>query len=667
MTAKLHAPWPTFAGLQNTNLNNEHDDKNNTNDNHLTTKEELEKQICKYAIIQKDDEQLGDGQFSVVKACCNIKTKKKYAMKLIHKKLILDKLRLIQREVGILRLLRDEVKECEINASGKEATTDEKNNDTNNENENQIENQSSTSICSTTSDSSVEEDCETEYLFKGHHHVLQLFDFFETKQHIVLITQLCDRGDLYDYIISNGSLNLNKTVRPYTACILSGLKFLHDNGIVHRDIKAENILFRMHYGNIVHNTTVKGKDNKKECPYDLKSHDLIIADFGLATFVENTSDMREYVGTLSYISPEIVACQHTKTMEYSDLIKIPSYDYKVDIWALGVLCYFMKFGYMPFDCETEQESLDCIKDGDYYLEEDEEEKLKKEHESHVEKEFLNFLQHCFTVDQHQRPSSTSLLSHPFVNKFFHDTVDLDETALQEIRPVLSTIQRSKSTASIYMKRPPSRTSSQNSLKSLSNHSASHVFLKNSSLTSLTSLAKDNLVAPNPSHHNHNYSSQPDNDNKNLHYSQLNSTFKLEPEISENYLMVGSYCESPSVFSSYTNSPMLSRGNSAANITMSSSSGNNNNNTTSSNSSNSKTAPLASSNLRMSAMSNNTGSTSNTSVSLMSFPNSQSNMGKYSSSNLKNNVPRSITPLKEEPNTAQNKETSNENAHPVFYL
>ncbi|KAL6946806.1 hypothetical protein ACO0QE_001655 [Hanseniaspora vineae] len=666
MTAKLHEPWPTFVGLQNTNLSTT-GTTTPSSENHLTTKEELEKQMCKYAIIQKNDEQLGDGQFSVVKACCNIKTKKKYAMKLIHKKLILDKLRLIQREVGILRLLRDKVKESEkqaSEASNSEASNSEaSNSETNNiggNHTNGKENHSSTSVCSVSSDSSLDGDCETEYLFKGHHHVLQLFDFFETREHIVLITQLCDRGDLYDYIISNGSLNLNKTVRPYTACILSGLKFLHDNGIVHRDIKAENILFRMH--------SSPGKDNKKECPYDLKSHDLIIADFGLATFVENTADMREYVGTLSYISPEIVACHNTKSLEYSELIKIPSYDYKVDIWALGVLCYFMKFGYMPFDCESEQETLDCIKDGDYYLEEEEEEKLQKKHESHVEKEFLNFLQHCFTVNQHERPSSTLLLSHPFVNKFFHDTVDLDETALQEIRPVLSTIQRSKSTASIYMKRPPSRTSSQNSLKSLSNHSASQIFLRNSSLTSLSKFTNNNIVAPNPAaHHTHNYNSQPDSDNKNLHYSQLNSTFKLEPEISENYLMVGSYCESPSVYSSYANSPMLSRGDSTANMTTTNGNNNNNsnNNNNNNNSSSTKTTPSASSNLRISAMSNNTGSTSNTSVSLMSVPNS---MGKYSNSQLKNSVPRSITPSKgEKTSTAQSKGSNDENAHPVFYL
>ena len=242
--------------------------------------------------------------------------------------------------------------------------------------------------------------------FDGHHHILQLFDFFETQDSIVLITQLCQKDDLYELIINNGKLDLQRQVIPFTACLISAFQFLHSHGIVHRDIKAENVLFRLNKNKSQSNNTVDTK-------YDLMAHDLILADFGLAVQLDAATDnvLKEDVGTISYIAPEIVKCKGVGSFTRDELTNLKKYGCPVDIWALGVLVYFMAFGYTPFDCETDDETLDCISKCDYYMDEE----LVNDPKY---KEFWSFIKCCFIVDDNRRPSSFDLKTHPFISDYF---------------------------------------------------------------------------------------------------------------------------------------------------------------------------------------------------------------------------------------------------------
>ena len=342
---------------------------------------------CKY--ITKNSK-LGDGNFSVVKECINVQTKETYAMKLVHKNLVKNKLQLIKREFGLLNALSVEIRHLENKNKNKNVSLD---------------------------------------YFQGHHHILQLYDYFETEENIVLITQLCDQTDLYEKIIANNHLDLMKQVMPYTACLVSVLDFLHSQRVIHRDIKAENVLFRLH--------KKKNPDfnlsNQLPEQYDLSAHDLIVGDFGLATRINdpNSLSLKEYVGTISYISPEIVKCKSVASMSESDLDNIKPYGTAVDIWALGVLVYFMAFGYTPFDCETDEETLDCISKCDYYIDEDYSKRVEY-------KDFWNFIQCCFAIDPKKRRTAKQLRHHPFVDKFFdnrHSTATTGTSLLVE-RPDL---------------------------------------------------------------------------------------------------------------------------------------------------------------------------------------------------------------------------------------
>lgn len=308
---------------------------------------------CKYYIKSTDDGELGDGNFSIVKKCENILTGDIFAMKQVHKNLLKGKLHLIHREIDLLNFISDRIREVE-NTS----------NDSND-------------------------------VFQGHHHILQLFDYFETKKSIILITQLCSKIDLYELITNNNNLDLQKQVIPFTSCLISVLSFLHDNDIVHRDIKAENVLFRLNS-----NTN------------NVSAHDLILADFGLATHIKNNDNsLKEFVGTISYISPEIVKCKGISTKTIKQIDNINPYDEKIDIWALAVLVYFMTTGYTPFDCDTDIETLDCIINCDYYIDND----IKFDKKYTL---FWNFIKDCLKINPSDRPSAMDLKYHPFVSKFF---------------------------------------------------------------------------------------------------------------------------------------------------------------------------------------------------------------------------------------------------------
>ncbi|KAJ1916231.1 Calcium/calmodulin-dependent protein kinase type I [Mycoemilia scoparia] len=144
-----------------------------------------------------------------------------------------------------------------------------------------------------------------------HPNVLSLDDCFETPNSVYLVTGLCTGGDLFDYVSEYGPL-AEKEVRPIIRGVLSGIQFLHENGIVHHDIKPENIIFR--------------STDSRDMP--------IIADFGMAELLDDKNSCSHIGGTPGYIAPEILKCS--------------VHDSSVDMWSLGILTYFSLSGHTPF-------------------------------------------------------------------------------------------------------------------------------------------------------------------------------------------------------------------------------------------------------------------------------------------------------------------------------
>ncbi|KAJ7897804.1 kinase-like domain-containing protein, partial [Mycena leptocephala] len=205
----------------------------------------------------------------------------------------------------------------------------------------------------------------------GNPNIVTLHDYFETANHLYMCFDLCSGGELFDRITSRGSY-YEKDATVLVRTILLAVYDIHSAGIVHRDIKPENLLFR-----------TKADDA-----------DIMIADFGLSRIMDESeaSMLTEICGTPGYMAPEIFRRQgHGKP---------------VDIYAIGVVTYFLLVGYQPFSRETPAEENKARIAGDYKFE-------PKEYWVNISDNARSFVQSCLAMDPQQRPTAREALEQPW--------------------------------------------------------------------------------------------------------------------------------------------------------------------------------------------------------------------------------------------------------------
>ncbi|KAF9470758.1 Pkinase-domain-containing protein [Pholiota conissans] len=206
----------------------------------------------------------------------------------------------------------------------------------------------------------------------GHRNIVTLHDYFETAHNLYLVFDLCTGGELFDRICAKGNY-YEADARGLVRTIFIAVKYIHDAGIVHRDLKPENLLFR----------TVS------------EEADIMIADFGLSRVMEEEklNQLTEICGTPGYMAPEI--------------FKKTGHGKPVDIWAMGVITYFLLAGYTPFDRDSQQQEMDAIIAGDYKFE-------PAEYWANVSETAKDFVRMCLTVDPLRRPTAALALEHKWL-------------------------------------------------------------------------------------------------------------------------------------------------------------------------------------------------------------------------------------------------------------
>lgn len=156
-----------------------------------------------------------------------------------------------------------------------------------------------------------------------HPNILRLYHCFEVSDSFQLLLEYADAGSLFTVMRRSGRLTSKKAAPVFTG-IASALDHLHHMGLIHRDVKPENILM---------------------CGTVAK-----LADFGWCAQTAGVGETRQtFCGTLDYLPPE--------------MIKNDPHDCKVDNWAMGVLLYEMLLGRAPF-AEGGKTSLSRILDAD---------------------------------------------------------------------------------------------------------------------------------------------------------------------------------------------------------------------------------------------------------------------------------------------------------------
>ncbi|RGB25953.1 kinase-like domain-containing protein [Rhizophagus diaphanus] len=201
----------------------------------------------------------------------------------------------------------------------------------------------------------------------NHPNILKLYGYFQDEKRVVMILEWASLGTLYAQLKRQIRF-VEKQASRYIAQIAKSLKYVHERHIVHRDLKPENLLID-------------------------KQGVLKLADFGWATYVQDftNSSLKTICGTLDYLAPEMVKRQ--------------PYNEKVDVWALGIICYELLVGVPPFESigfplTIQRIVLDEVMIPDY-----------------VSKEARDIIIMLLQKDPINRPSMEQVLNHPWIRMY----------------------------------------------------------------------------------------------------------------------------------------------------------------------------------------------------------------------------------------------------------
>ncbi|KAM3956200.1 LOW QUALITY PROTEIN: uncharacterized protein ACR2FA_009840 [Aphomia sociella] len=211
---------------------------------------------------------IGTGNFAVVKLATHVITKSKVAIKIIDKsRLDEDNLKKTFREIAIMKRLR-------------------------------------------------------------HPHIVRLYQVMESSHTIYLVTEYAPNGEIFDHLVSRGRMPESEAARSF-AQMVSAVGYCHANGVVHRDLKAENLLLD-------------------------KDMNIKLADFGFSNEYTSGSPLATWCGSPPYAAPE--------------LFEGRQYDGpKADIWSLGVVLYVLVCGALPFDGGTLHELRQVVLSGKFRI------------------------------------------------------------------------------------------------------------------------------------------------------------------------------------------------------------------------------------------------------------------------------------------------------------
>jgi len=204
-----------------------------------------------------------------------------------------------------------------------------------------------------------------------HKHIVQLVDFYEEKDYFYLVMDYMTGGDVFDRVVGMDHYT-EKDARNLVQILLKAVKFMHEKGVAHRDLKPQNLL-------------LKSKDNNAE---------IKVADFGFARRVHTPQSLTNRCGTPTYVAPEI-------------LKNIP-HDTRADMWSVGVVIYVLLVGYPPFMEEKQQDLFRKIRSGEYEFE--------GEDWAEISEEAIDLIKKLLVVEPQERLTAVEALNQPWFNE-----------------------------------------------------------------------------------------------------------------------------------------------------------------------------------------------------------------------------------------------------------
>lgn len=146
-----------------------------------------------------------------------------------------------------------------------------------------------------------------------HPNIIKLYEVIESERRIYLVIEFAQNGELFEYLVKCGRFK-EKDARLKFRQIISAVQYCHSKNVVHRDLKAENLLL--------------------DAQYNIK-----IADFGFSNFYAPHKKLDTFCGSPPYAAPELFRGQKYAGPE-------------VDVWSLGVILYTLVSASLPFDAHN---------------------------------------------------------------------------------------------------------------------------------------------------------------------------------------------------------------------------------------------------------------------------------------------------------------------------
>ncbi|GAX25830.1 polo-like kinase 1 [Fistulifera solaris] len=203
-----------------------------------------------------------------------------------------------------------------------------------------------------------------------HRHICQYKHYFEDRSNCYILLELCHNQSLNEMIKRRKRLT-EPEAAYFLNHLLDSVKFMHDNSVIHRDLKLGNLFLD-------------------------RDMELKVGDFGLATRVEDGDEKRKTIcGTPNYIAPEIIQGDKSKR----------GHSFEVDVWSIGVILYTMLVGKPPYEAKDVKATYQRILANEYSF----------PGALELSERVKDLIRCILQSDPKDRPSLETIMAHPFLN------------------------------------------------------------------------------------------------------------------------------------------------------------------------------------------------------------------------------------------------------------